>query len=100
VKFTAENTEVLGISANAPFSQKAFVDFAKVKHALLSDADGKVMKAFGVYRDDQRIASRSYFIIDKKGIVRYKHVPPSGSPKFLLSTQTLLEEVKKINKMN
>jgi peroxiredoxin len=99
VKFTAENTEVLGISANAPFSQKAFVDFAKVKHALLSDADGKVMKAFGVYREDQRIANRSYIIIDKEGIVRYKHVPPSGNPKFLLSTEALLNEVKKVNSM-
>jgi peroxiredoxin len=40
-KFTAENTEVLGMSANAIFSQKAFVDFAKIKHPLLSDRDEK-----------------------------------------------------------
>jgi alkyl hydroperoxide reductase subunit AhpC len=57
------------------------------------------MKEFGVYREDQRIASRSYFIIDKEGIVRYKHVPTSGNAKFLLSTETLLNEVKKINGM-
>jgi peroxiredoxin len=74
------------------------VDFAKVKHALLSDADGKVMKAFGVYREDKQIANRSYFIIDKEGIVRYKHVPTSGNPKYLLPTETLLNEVKKANR--
>jgi peroxiredoxin len=89
---------VIGISANAPFSQKAFVDFAKVKHALLSDADGKVMKAYGVFREERRIANRAYFIIDKEGIVRYKHIPESGNEKFLLSTDTLLNEVKKVNK--
>lgn len=89
---------VLGISANAPFSQKAFVDFAKVKHPLLSDADGKVMKAYGIYREDRRIANRSYFIVDKEGIVRYKHVPQSGAPKFLLSTEALLNEARKVNK--
>jgi len=94
----AENTEVIGISANAPFSQKAFVDFAKVNHALLSDRDGKVMKAYGVYREEQRFASRSYFIIDKEGIVRYKNVLPSGNPKFILSTDAILNEVKKVNK--
>jgi peroxiredoxin len=36
--FQAENTEVVGISANAPFSQKAFADFAKINYPLLSDA--------------------------------------------------------------
>jgi alkyl hydroperoxide reductase subunit AhpC len=56
------------------------------------------MKAYGVFREDRRIANRAYFIIDKEGIVRYKHVPESGNPKFLLSTATLLNEVKKVNK--
>jgi peroxiredoxin len=89
---------VIGISANAPFSQKAFADFAKLNHALLSDQSGKVMKAYGVYREEQRTANRSYFIIDKEGIVRYKNVLPSGNPKFILSTEAILNEVKKINK--
>ena len=52
--FQAENTEVLGISANAPFSQKAFADFAKIAYPLLSDRDGKVMQAFGVYDRTQK----------------------------------------------
>jgi len=85
------------MSANAIFSQKAFVDFAKVQHALLSDRDGKAMQAFGVWDEKRRLARRSYIIIDKEGIVRYKNVRPSGAPKFLLSTQELLNEVKKLN---
>jgi peroxiredoxin len=97
-KFKAENTEVLGISANAPFSQKAFADFAKVQHPLLSDRDGKVMQAYGVFREKERVASRSCVIVDKAGIVRFKQVLPSGNPKFLLSTDALLNEVRKINK--
>jgi len=97
-KFTAENTEVLGISTNAPFSQKAFVDFAKVKHPLLSDRDGKVMQAYGVYEEKRRTANRSYVIVDKDGIVRFKQVLSSGNPKFLIPTETLLNEVRKINK--
>jgi peroxiredoxin len=98
-KFTAENTEVLGISANAIFSQKAFVDFAKIKHPLLSDRDGKVMTALGVWDADRRLAKRSYIIIDKDGVVRYKSVRPTNSEKDLLSTEALLAEVKKINQM-
>jgi mycoredoxin-dependent peroxiredoxin len=97
-KFQAENTEVLGISANAPFSQKAFADFAKINYPLLSDQTGKVMQAFGVYNEARRLAKRSYVIIDKEGVVRYLNIRPSNSAKDLLSTEQLLNEVKKINK--
>jgi peroxiredoxin len=96
--FQAQNTEVLGISANAPFSQKAFADFAKINYPLLSDRDGKLMRAFGVYDESRRLAKRAYAIIDKEGIVRYLNIRPSNGPKDLLSTEQLLNEVKKVNK--
>jgi peroxiredoxin (alkyl hydroperoxide reductase subunit C) len=97
-KFQTENTEVLGISANAPFSQKAFADFAKINYPLLSDRDGKVMQAFGVYDQERRLAKRSYVIIDKEGVVRYINIRPSNTEKDLLSTEELLSELKKVNK--
>jgi peroxiredoxin len=96
--FQAENTEVLGISANMPFSQKAFADFAKINYPLLSDRDGKVMQTFGVYDESRRLAKRSYVIIDKAGVVRYLNIRPSNSEKDLLSTEELLNNVKKVNK--
>ena len=96
--FQAENTEVVGISANAPFSQKAFADFAKINYPLLSDRDGKVMQAFGVYDEPRRIAKRAYVIIDKDGVVRYLNIRPTNTEKDLLSTEQLLNEVKKVNK--
>ena len=43
--FQAENTEVLGISANAAIFAKSFADFAKINYPLLSDRDGKMMHA-------------------------------------------------------
>jgi peroxiredoxin len=87
------------MSANAIFSQKAFVDFAKVKHALVSDRDGKVMKSLGVWDEKRNLANRSYIIIDKEGIVRFKDTRPSNREADLLSSDTLLKEVKKINEM-
>jgi peroxiredoxin len=98
--FQAEDTEVLGISANAPFSQKAFADFAKIVYPLLSDRDGKVMQAFGVYDEPRRIAKRAYVIIDKEGVVRYLNIRPSNNEKDLLSTEELLNAVKKVSKAN
>jgi mycoredoxin-dependent peroxiredoxin len=96
--FQTENTEVLGISVNQPFSQKAFADFAKINYPLLSDRDGKVMQAFGVYDEPRRLAKRSYVIIDKEGVVRYYDIRPSNTEKDLLTTEQLLDVVKKVNK--
>ena len=95
--FQAENTEVLGISVNQPFSQKAFADFAKINYPLLSDRDGKIMQAYAVYDEPRRLAKRSYVIIDKEGVIRYLNIRPSNSEKDLLSTEALLSEVKKVN---
>jgi glutaredoxin-dependent peroxiredoxin len=86
------------MSVNAPYSQKAFADFAKINYPLLSDSNGKTMTAFGVFDQQRHQAKRSYIIIDKEGVVRYINIRPSNGPKDLLSTETLLEEVKKVNK--
>ena len=88
---------MLGISANQPFSQKAFADFAKINYPLLSDRDGKIMQAYGVYDEPRRLAKRSYVIIDKEGVIRYLNIRPSNSEKDLLSTEALLSEVKNVN---
>ncbi len=55
------------------------------------------MKAFGVLNEERRIARRSYVIIDKDGIVRYKNTRPTGAKENLLSTEELLKEIKKVN---
>jgi len=85
------------MSVNQPFSQKAFADFAKINYPLLSDRDGKIMQAYGVYDEPRRLAKRSYVIIDKEGVIRYLSIRPSNSEKDLLSTEALLSEVKKVN---
>jgi alkyl hydroperoxide reductase subunit AhpC len=74
------------------------VDYAKINYPLLSDRDGKVMQAFGVYDEPRKVAKRAYVIIDKEGVVRYLNIRPSNSEKDLLSTQELLTELKKVNR--
>ena len=87
----------MGISANAIFSQKAFVDFTKINYPLLSDREGKVMQAFGVYDAANRLARRSYVIIDRDGVIRYLNIRPTNTGKDLVPTEVLLSEVKKVN---
>ena len=87
----------MGVSANAIFSQKAFADFFKIPYPLLSDRDQKAMKAFGVLDEARGLAKRSYVIIDKEGVVRYKNTRPSNREQDLIPTDELLKEVKKVN---
>jgi len=96
--FKSENTEVAGISTNITFSQKAFVDIAKINLPLLSDRNGKVMREYGVYDESRRLAKRAYVIIDKDGVVRYINIRPTYTENDLLPTEELLTEVKKVNK--
>ena len=85
----------MGISANVRFSQQAFADFIKLNYPLLSDApDLKTIEAYGVLIPDRRLAQRSWFIVDKEGVVRYKKVAAAKEP--LLSNDVLLEELKKL----
>jgi alkyl hydroperoxide reductase subunit AhpC len=65
---------------------------------LLSDRDGKILNAYGVFDPARRVAKRSYVIIDKEGVIKYYDIRPSNSEKDLLSTDQLLNEVKKVNR--
>ena len=102
-KFKAENTEVLGVTAATMFAQKAFADYYKINYPLLSGGRDitvthKMLKAYGVFDEPRLTAKRAYIIIDKDGVVRYYDIRPSNAEKDLLSTQVLLNEIKKINK--
>ena len=80
------------MSANQTFSQKAFADYLKLNFPLLSDAELKTITSYGVLNGS--VAQRSYFIIDRSGVLRYKKILERGEP--LLPNEKLLEEVKKI----
>ena len=48
-----------------------------MNYPLLSDFRGqKVIKAYGVYNEKSPRARRSYFIVDKQGIIRFKKIMP------------------------
>ena len=101
-KFQAENTEVFGIASSTRFAQQAFAEFAKIQYAMLNGGTDvtvvhKVMRAYGVFDEARLVAKRSYVIIDKAGVIRYYDVRPSNTEKDLLTTEQLLNAVKKVN---
>ena len=89
------DAEVIGISANLIFSQQAFADSLKLNFHLVSDyPDLKTIDTYGVLDQERRLAQRSYFIVDKQGVIRYKNIIKRGQP--LVDNDTLVAEIKKI----
>ena len=82
-KFQHLNVQILAISADNPFSQKAFADSLKLPYPLLSDLGLKVARAYGVLYgstgakvdypgNEGLLAGWSFFLVDQRGVVRGK----------------------------
>jgi peroxiredoxin len=66
-KLEAADTQVLGVSMDSPFANKAFADQIGVTFPLLSDWGGEVTHRFGIYTDEYKAARRINFLIGKDG---------------------------------
>jgi peroxiredoxin len=63
----ATDTQVLGVSMDSPFANKAFADQIGVTFPLLSDWGGKTTREYGIYKDEYQAARRVNFLITKDG---------------------------------
>lgn len=76
-RLTDLEAQVIGISVNDPFSNKAFAEKNRLTFPILSDHNRQVIKDFGIETPNFRglegytVAKRSIFIVDKKGTVQY-----------------------------
>lgn len=77
--FKALGAEVIGISGDSLESHIAFANKHRLPFILLSDADKKIRKAFGVPNDYLGlIPGRATYVADKDGIVRLVFDSTSG----------------------
>jgi peroxiredoxin len=72
--FGGKDVEVIPVSVDAVPSLEAFRKQYDMKVALASDFKREVSRAYGVLNEEKFYATRSYFLIDKQGIVRWAHV--------------------------
>jgi peroxiredoxin len=66
-KLEAADTQVLGVSMDSPFANKAFADQIGVTFPLLSDWGGETTRQYGIYLDKYKAARRVNFLIGKDG---------------------------------
>jgi len=84
------------VSANTTFSQQTFAESLKLPYPLLSDfPDRKVIRAYGVLNEKAMIAIRTFFLIDRQGVIRKKWVIDNPTTTVVYS-DTLLRDIRAI----
>jgi mycoredoxin-dependent peroxiredoxin len=66
-RLDATDTQVLGVSMDSSYANKAFADQIGVTFPLLSDWGGEVTRKYGIYVDKYKAARRVNFLIGKDG---------------------------------
>ena len=94
------NVQVLGISVDGTFVQKAFAEKYNIKVPLLSDYNREVTPKFGVLRPEfahgmKHTAERAAFLIDKTGTIQYAEV--MASPGDLPNFNAIREKIQSLN---
>jgi peroxiredoxin len=93
-KFEGKDTVVLPVSVDATPSQNEFRAKHGMKHHLLSDFKREAGRAYGVLDEEKFFTKRAYFLVDKQGVVRWKHVEPElGMSR---TNEELLAEIDKV----
>ncbi len=80
-EFEKRNTQVVGCSIDSWFSHLAWLNTPKskggiegVEYPLVSDINKNIARNFQVLKEDEGIAYRGLFLIDKQGIIRHQLV--------------------------
>src|SRR5437879_8035761 len=73
-KLEATDTQVLGVSMDSPYANKAFADQIGVTFPLLSDWGGEVTRKYGIYVEEYKDARRVNFLIGKDGKILEEQV--------------------------
>jgi peroxiredoxin len=73
-RLEATDTQVLGVSMDSAYADKAFADQIGVTFPLLSDWGGEVTRKYGIYVDKYKAARRVNFLIGKDGKILEEQV--------------------------
>jgi glutaredoxin-dependent peroxiredoxin len=96
-RFNELNAQVVGISVDSPFANKAFAVQNNLQFPILSDFTRTTIQAYGIVHDGfagltgYRASKRSVFVLDKNGVVRYAWVSdnPGVEPNYDEVTKAL-----------
>jgi peroxiredoxin 2/4 len=81
VQFQVRGAHVVGCSVDSHFSHKAWIDTPRklggiegVTYPIVSDLNKTISKDYEVLKEDEGIAYRGLFLIDREGVIRHQLV--------------------------
>ncbi|HEU5045540.1 MAG TPA: peroxiredoxin [Nocardioidaceae bacterium] len=93
--FVSDDVQLLALSCDPMFTLRAFADADDLKFPLLSDfwPHGEVSRAVGVFDEEKGCSTRSTFIVDKDGVLRWSVHNPMGEARDLEEYIRVLREL-------
>ncbi len=87
--------ELLAISCDPMFAMRAFADQDGLEFRLLSDfwPHGAVASSYGVFDEDHGCPTRSSFVVDRDGVLRWSVHNPMGEPRSVADYVRQLESL-------
>ncbi len=93
--FEGDGVQVLAVSCDHFFANRAFADRDEYAFPILSDfwPHGEVAKAYGTFNDDAGVPNRGTYLIDREGAVRWMVQKGIGEPRDLADYRTAVAEL-------
>ncbi|MEC8306651.1 MAG: peroxiredoxin [Chlamydiota bacterium] len=77
--FLARQARVVGCSVDSPFAHLAWLNTPKskggiegIQYPLISDLNQSIARAYGVFNEEEGVAFRGLFLIDRQGVIRHQ----------------------------
>jgi len=93
--FQNDDVQLLAISSDPMFAQRAFAEQEGYKFPVLTDfwPHGAIAKSYGVFDEARGCAVRGTFVIDKAGILRWQIVNGLGDARNLVEYKAALAAI-------
>jgi peroxiredoxin len=93
--FANDDVQVLAVSCDHMFTQRAYADAQGYFFPVLSDfwPHGQVARDYGVFVQDGGFATRGTFLIDRDGVVRWSLVNGPGEKRDFSGYRAALKEL-------
>lgn len=85
--------QVLGISVDSGWTQKAWSQQMGIDFPILSDFGKDVCTLYGTLRKEG-FSDRAYFLVNEHGVVKWKHVMPQ--PGTRLENKVIIEKIREM----
>jgi len=69
-QLAAANTQVVGVSMDSTFANKAWSDQIGTTFPLLSDLGGDITRKYGLYNPERKMGRRATLVIDPQGKIQ------------------------------